>query len=122
MVNHGTQFCSARRDCNPAAPSPGVSSGDGVLVGGLFGIANFDAATGADCEVTLEGVWTLPKAGTPLAFQQGAAVYWDSAAKLCKASATGFYKIGVAILAATANDTHVTVRLDGVSVSAVPGT
>ncbi len=38
------------------APTGGVLSGDGVLIGTLFGIAQSDAVEGADVEILTEGV------------------------------------------------------------------
>jgi predicted RecA/RadA family phage recombinase len=98
-----------------------VKSGDGFLSGSLFAVAQCDADQATPVEGGPVGVWSLPKAGTPLTFAEGAAVFWDASAKTCKATGAGFYKIGVAVKAAGAEDTHVNVRLDGVSVSAVVG-
>lgn len=53
-----------------------VSSGDGVLVGALFGIAQFDAKSGEDVEISCVGVYTLPKTSAQ-AWAQGAKIYWD---------------------------------------------
>ncbi|ODA67103.1 hypothetical protein A7A08_01849 [Methyloligella halotolerans] len=44
-------------------PAPtAVASGDGVLVGSLFGVANYDAAPGEAVEIDAIGVFDLPKA------------------------------------------------------------
>jgi predicted RecA/RadA family phage recombinase len=104
------------------APTGGIKSGAGFMSGALFAVAMFDAVEGASVEGGVVGVWSLPKAGTPLTFAEGAAVYWDNSAGECKASAAGFFKIGAAVVAAGATDTHVAVRLDGNTVTAVPGT
>lgn len=103
------------------APTGGIKSGEGFMSGALFAVAQYDAAEAAPVEGGIVGVWLLPKAGTPLTFAEGAAVFWDSATGTCKASAAGFFKIGAAVAAAGANDTTVLVRLDGNSVTAVPG-
>ena len=94
-----------------AAPAT-VSSGDGVLVGSIFGIAMTDAASGADVVLAMEGVYTLPKAGSQ-AWSVGAKVYWDNTNKVCTTTATGNTLIGVATAAVAggANDTTGTVRL-----------
>lgn len=89
-----------------------LSSGDGVLVGDLFGVASFDAASGAPVECAIVGVYRLPKE-TPLAISQGAAVYWDDAAKVITTTAGGNTLIGNAITAATSAATHALVRLSG---------
>jgi predicted RecA/RadA family phage recombinase len=93
------------------APSGGVTSGSLIIVGTLAGVCAFDAAAGAPVEVTLTGVWQLPKASG--AFTQGAAVSWDNAAHNVAAPGTGKYPIGVCILAAATGDTVATVRLNG---------
>ena len=41
-----------------------VTSGQLVVVGSINGVAAFDAASGADVEVTVEGVFELPKVTT----------------------------------------------------------
>jgi predicted RecA/RadA family phage recombinase len=64
------------------------------------------------------GIWSFPKAGTPLTFADGSKVFWDISAKT-KATSAGYYCIGAAVAAAGANDTHVIVKLDGRSVTAV---
>jgi len=43
------------------APVGGVRSGDGVLVGSLFGVAAFDAAEGAEVEINTTGVYDVAK-------------------------------------------------------------
>lgn len=91
-----------------------VSSGDGVLVGALFGVAVSDAASGDSVAISTEGVYSLPKLSTAV-LAQGARVSWDSSAKHCLVPATGKYPIGVAVEAAGNGATVVKVRLDGVS-------
>ncbi|MFT0875726.1 capsid cement protein [Rhodopseudomonas sp. G2_2311] len=59
------------------APSD-VLSGDGVLVGSLFGVANADADSGSDVVLSTEGVFSLPKKSAQ-AWTVGAAIYWDAA-------------------------------------------
>ena len=54
------------------APTGGVHSGDPILVGGFFGVANYDAEQTLPVEITLGGVWQLPKAVT-VTFAVGAA-------------------------------------------------
>ena len=59
-------------------PAPAnVNSGDGVMVGALFGVAVGDASSGDDVELTTKGVFDLPKADEQ-AWAVGAAVYWDA--------------------------------------------
>jgi predicted RecA/RadA family phage recombinase len=99
-----------------AAPAA-VKSGDGVLVGSLFGVAAYDAAAGADVECSIVGVYELPKASG--AINQGAKVYWVAADKNCSgADASGANKlIGAATETAGGADAKVRVRLNGVAIT-----
>ena len=86
------------------APSD-VSSGDGLLVGSLFGVASGDAASGADVEAVTEGVFDLAKTSAQ-AWSQGDKVYWDDTNKECTVVAAGNVLIGVAMVdAANPTDT-----------------
>jgi predicted RecA/RadA family phage recombinase len=100
-----------------AAPA-GVSSGDLIVVGNLAGVCAHDAAAGAEVEVTVSGVWELPKA-TGTAIFQGASVWWSTGDENVKAAtATGLWPIGVAVRAAGSADTTVRVRLNGIAMVA----
>lgn len=93
------------------APSD-VASGDGVLVGSLFGVATGAALAGAEVEIQTVGVHTMAKVPAQV-WTQGAPVYWDNAAKNVTTTVGSNTKIGVALLA-TANPSAVgTVRLNG---------
>ena len=98
-------------------PAPyAVSSGDGVLLGSLFGVATTDALIGVDVECAIVGVWSLPKDSSVLAV--GSPVYWDEQNHV----ASGVYVstnsplIGVCTAAAGGSATTVAVRLNGISV------
>jgi predicted RecA/RadA family phage recombinase len=89
-----------------------VTSGQLVVVGSINGVAAFDAASGADIEVTVEGVFELPKVTTDVV-AQGDRLYWDSGqAKLTKTAGTGSKPmVGVATAAAGNGVTTVNCRL-----------
>ena len=91
-----------------------ATSGAGVLVGNLFGIAAGDAAIGEDLDVVTVGVFTMPKVATD-AFTVGAPVYWDDAAKLVTTDDdTGNNpEVGLAVTAAANPSGSVNVRLHG---------
>ncbi|WEK50317.1 MAG: DUF2190 family protein [Candidatus Kaistia colombiensis] len=97
-----------------AAPSA-VVSGGGVLVGTIFGIAAYSAASGADVEVKTTGVFDLDAAthATTQAIAVGEAVYWDATAKKATKTGTDNTKIGVAVAAKASPDAVVRVRLNG---------
>jgi predicted RecA/RadA family phage recombinase len=93
---------------NVTVPAPAaVASGAGVLVGALFGVANGDAASGADVVLSTVGVFDLPKAAG--AINVGAAVFWDGAAVTTTATDNTF--IGYAVAAAAPGDATARVRL-----------
>ena len=91
-----------------------VTSGDGLLVGSIFGVAAGDAASGATVEAALTGVLDLTKVGSQ-AWTVGAKVYWDDTNKRCTTVATDNTLIGVAVeaVAGGAGDTIGRVRLNG---------
>ena len=91
-----------------------VTSGDGLLVGSIFGVAAGDAASGATVETALTGVFDLTKIGSQ-AWTVGAKIYWDDTNKRCTTVATDNTLIGVAVeaVAGGAGDTIGRVRLNG---------
>jgi len=91
-----------------------VTSGDGLLVGSIFGVAAADAASGTTVEAALTGVFDLTKIGSQ-AWTVGAKVYWDDTNKRCTTVATDNTLIGVAVeaVAGGAGDTIGRVRLNG---------
>jgi predicted RecA/RadA family phage recombinase len=88
-----------------------ILSGDAVIVGSIFGVANTDALSGEEVECDVVGVFDLPKATGALT--QGAKAYWNTTNKNVTGTASGNTLIGVAVKAAGANDTVATVRLNG---------
>lgn len=100
-----------QRGENVTVPAPAaVTSGEGVLVGALFGIANGDAASGANVVLSTAGVFTLPKATTDVV-AVGAALYWDAAEGEVTVTATDNTYIGYAVAAAGNPSSTVAVRL-----------
>ena len=92
------------------APTGGVTSGDGVLVNALFGIALTDAVAGAAVEIQTTGVWQLGKVSAQ-AWDQGAPIYWDATAGAATAVSTGNTFIGLATQAAANPSPTGTVKL-----------
>ncbi|MEK6747498.1 MAG: DUF2190 family protein [Pseudomonadota bacterium] len=93
-----------------------VVSGDGLLVGSIFGVACNDAAISTDVESMTHGAFTLKKAAAQ-AWTQGALIYWDNAAKNCTTTVATNKLIGVAINAALSADTVGNVRLNSAFIS-----
>jgi predicted RecA/RadA family phage recombinase len=100
-----------------AAPAGGVASGDGVVIGALFGIASKTAAAGETVTIATEGVFDLPKLASAV-IAAGDAVAWDDTANQVNAPSTGRYPIGIAIEAAGNGVATVRVRLDGIATAA----
>ena len=91
-----------------------VSSGDGLLVGSIFGVAAGTAALGEAVEAALTGVYDLKKVASQ-AWAAGDKVYWDNTAKEVTKTTTSNTLIGVAVVAVAggAGDTIGRVRLNG---------
>jgi predicted RecA/RadA family phage recombinase len=96
-----------------------VSSGDGVKLGSLFGVAAVDALISTPVTIAREGVFEMDAAAGAIA--AGGPVYWDDSAKTCTATATGNTRIGVATAAKGQSDTTVTVALTPPTVVQVQG-
>lgn len=73
-----------------------VASGDGLLVGAIFGVATAAAANGEAIETVLIGVFDLKKTASQ-AWAVGDKIYWDNAAKETTKTATSNTLIGAAV-------------------------
>lgn len=93
-------------------PAPAlVTSGAGVLVGAIFGVANNAAAAGADLVLSVVGIFDLPKVAGAITL--GAPLYWDNTAKAVTVTASGNTRIGAAVAAAQPGASTARVRLSG---------
>lgn len=110
-------FVQPGNNLTVAAPY-NVESGEGVLVGQLFGIAASDAQNDADVDIATVGVFDIAKPPTHQ-FAVGAPVYFDTATKTARShgdadsNSVGASEatIGVAVAAAGAGATTVRVKL-----------
>jgi predicted RecA/RadA family phage recombinase len=92
-------------------PAPtDVKSGSLVVVGDLFGVAQFSAVSGDSVEISTKGVFSLPKAGAQ-AWTIGAKVYYVAADKNLSTTASGNLFIGHAVAAAINPSDNGIVRL-----------
>lgn len=89
-----------------------ASSGAGVKLGNLFGVASGDAEIGENLVLTTTGVFELPKVSTD-DLAVGDAVYFRSSDSTVTSTASGNTKIGVAVAAAGNPSGAVRVRLNG---------
>jgi predicted RecA/RadA family phage recombinase len=94
------------------SPSGGVSSGDPVLIGSLFGIALHDAAEDADLELGVEGIFTVPADNT-IAMAIGDRLFWDATNGWVDKTATAQQAVGLAASAKVAAGTTVDIKLTG---------
>jgi len=81
------------------APTGGVTSGAGVLIGTLFGIAQHDADEGAELEILTEGVIEIGKTSA-LQIDVGDRLFWDATNKVVNKTATAQVCVGIAVSAA----------------------
>lgn len=100
-------------DVVPLVAPYAVTSGQGLLVGALFGVATATAASGATVETKTTGVFELTKA-SGAGWTVGQRLYWDAAARNVTGTATSNQFIGVALVAAASGDVVGIVRLNGV--------
>lgn len=89
-----------------------LQSGDGVLMGDLFGISQGDAEIGESVVIVRKGVFELTKLEAQ-AWTVGAKVYWDDGNARCTSVAAGNKLIGCAVEAAANPSTLGKVLLDG---------
>ena len=91
-----------------------VASGDGLLVGSVFGVAAGTAALSEAVETAVEGIYDLKKVASQ-AWAAGDRIYWDNTAKQTTKTLTANTLIGVATeaVAGGATDLIGRVRLNG---------
>lgn len=89
-------------------------SGDGRLVGDLFGFLMADVQPNEEVELKLVGVFSHSKVEAQ-AWILGASIYWDDTAKLLTTTASGNKKVGHAAAVAANPSTTGFVRLSGAS-------
>lgn len=89
-----------------------ITSGSGLLIGTVLGVAQSSGAIGDVVPFCVEGVYTLPKV-TGTAVTLGAAAYWDDTAKKVTPTAGSLVKIGWFTAAALSAATEVDVKLLG---------
>jgi predicted RecA/RadA family phage recombinase len=96
------------------APTGGVVSGTGYLIGSLFVIATVTAAEAAKFNAQVTGVVSYAKVSAQ-AWTEGAKVYWDNTAKNFTTTSSGNTLAGVAVAVAANPSATGLVRLDGVA-------
>lgn len=108
-----TNYIQPGHDLDLTAPSGGVTSGVGVLIGRLFSVAKLTVAAAASFVGGTVGVWSLAKTSAQ-AWVAGDKIYWDNANKRADNVPTaGFRLIGIAVDAAANPSSTGKVRLIG---------
>lgn len=110
-------FVQPGNNLTVAAPYA-VDSGQGVLIGQIFGIAAGDAENGAQVDIATVGVFDIAKQAADV-FTVGAPVYFDTTSKTARSggdtdsNSAGEWEaqIGVAVEAAGAGASTVRVKL-----------
>lgn len=87
-----------------------LTSGQGALVGALFGVAQHDAAINTPVVLDMNGIYALTKEPS-LAIAVGARIFWDNTNRRVTTTATGNFAIGRATVAALAADAVAAVLL-----------
>ena len=93
-----------------------LASGDGMLVGSIFGVATNAAASGAAVEAWVDAAVVTLAAVTADTGAVGTKMYWDNTAKKLTITATANSLVGVLTVAKTGADTTATIRMNGTSV------
>lgn len=101
----------------PLIANKNLTSGQGTVIGSIFGVATGDVASGAEIEFSTVGVFDLAKTASQT-FAQGAKVYFNNSTNAATSTTSTNFMIGTAVAAAGANDASVRVRLDGIAVTA----
>jgi predicted RecA/RadA family phage recombinase len=98
------------------APSGGVVTSLGYLIGSLFVIATVTAAQTEPFVGKTTGVISYTKPGSE-AWAEGVKIYWDNSAKKMTTTSSGNTLVGVAaqVVGSGAGETTGKVRLDGVA-------
>ena len=89
-----------------------VTSGQGVLVGSLFGVATCDAANGTNVDIMPEGVFDITALTTDTG-TAGTKMYWDNTNKRLTTTSTSNTLVGCLTAAKGSSDTTARVYLDG---------
>lgn len=106
-----TNFINQGDTVTVAAPYT-VTSGMLVLVGSIVGIAAFDAASGANVELAVVGVFDVPKTSA-LAITAGDLLYLDDTNHVVNKTSSAQKLVGVALTTVANPSPTVRIRLNG---------
>lgn len=96
------------------------TTGQGALIGSIFGVALSTVTSGSTGQFATEGVWTLSKTSAQ-AWTLGDKIYWDASNKRCDNDPTVGMLIGTATAAASNPSSTGDVRLNGAAPATAEG-
>lgn len=94
-----------------AAPAD-VLSGAGVQIGDIFGIAAYNALSGAPVEIKTTGVFELGKTSAQAWATVGLLIYWDNTTKLLTTTASTNKLVGTNLATAANPSATGVIRLN----------
>lgn len=107
-----SNYLQPGKDIDITAPTGGVATGVGALIGRLFGLALSTASAAVASVLGTQGVWNMAKTSAQ-SWVAGDPIYWDNTNKRAdNAVAAGFRRIGVAVEGAANPSSTGKVRLD----------
>ena len=109
-----TNFVQPGKHITVTAPTGGAVSGEGVLIGTLFGVAQYDAVEGAEVEILTEGVVDIGKTSA-LQIDVGDRLFWDGTNKVVNKTAAAQVCVGVAVSAVVNPSGTVRMKLGAVT-------
>lgn len=89
-----------------------ITSGEVVVIGTKIGVAQTSAVIGGECELRVEGVFTLDKTTGQGAIAQGAILYWDDATNKITNVAAANKVAGFAAAPAATGDLFIDVKIN----------
>lgn len=95
------------------APAGGIASGEGLVVGNIFGIAAYSAAVGDPLELVTTGVLSTSESHRRRADSRRTRGVGQHGQEH-NVPGTGLFPVGIATEAVGAGSTSVAVRLDGI--------
>ncbi|MFN3656824.1 MAG: capsid cement protein [Pseudolabrys sp.] len=101
------------RTVDVVTPSGGMTAGVFYLVGALYGVAALTTLEGETNVLHRDGIFTLPKTTTE-AWTQGQQMFWNNGTGKFTTTAAGNKPVGIAAVAAGADDVEGSVILDEV--------
>lgn len=92
-------YVSPGESVEVTVPAGGCTSGVGLKIGNLWGVATVTAVAGDRANILTKGIVEIAKTSA-LAITEGASLYWDDTNKVVNTTATAQKLVGNAVTAA----------------------